>query len=282
METILRLKFWLAMGLVVTAGLGLLVVGIIQGAENRTMASAIDKDLQKVEGIQEVKNPLWADREKKLTANYEKQLNDIEAELSVPDVTLDRRFDEESDPDEPRKFGEWRHIYPKKANELRERLVNAVDEISSAPLTFHSVPSTWMENNVMAAWEKEYWLQEVIVRAIERTNRGLSDNRRVLYFGTLKFAGSAAVPMRKAHSSGFRCHGFTFDVHMRYMDVPSLLEQLLRDPLHIEITSVYMTNASKATDSPEEPVLAVVIAGYIPEHAAAAKGRSKNTGGASK
>ncbi len=242
MEGILRLKFWLAAALVALFGFGLLVVSVVQAAQNRSAKAGIARDLEKVSTS--MKNPIhnskWANQLREHEASYREQLKAVTADLQKQGKLLKRPF---ADP-RPDAFG-FLEIYPGKVKELKERLADSVYESDPRALRdrgqefFRS--QEYPEDSEMRKAEQEYWIQEAIVSAVERTNDGPED--KILGFRrlTLKLNGQPDHYMRAAHKKkSFGCHVFGIVVVMVYEDVPVFLKELLDVGLALEITSVSM------------------------------------------
>ncbi len=176
MEGILRLKFWLAAALVALFGFGLLVVSVVQAAQNRSAKAGIARDLEKVSTS--MKNPIhnskWANQLREHEASYREQLKAVTADLQKQGKLLKRPF---ADP-RPDAFG-FLEIYPGKVKELKERLADSVYESDPRALRdrgqefFRS--QEYPEDSEMRKAEQEYWIQEAIVSAVERTNDGPED-----------------------------------------------------------------------------------------------------------
>ena len=94
MGAILKMKFWLAMGLILLAAIGLLVVGVVQGAQNAAAMSKLRSSVEEAESKTrgQIKGPQWAAEQKKLSASYKKQLQTVMGELDTGDQHLDDPF----------------------------------------------------------------------------------------------------------------------------------------------------------------------------------------------
>ena len=251
MATILRLKFWLGIGLATLVGFGLLAVGLLEARQDQSTTSKLTTDYA---GLQEtvsgkMKGTAYARQEASLADSYAEQYEQLLASAKQSDALLERVFDDpELGSKGPLDGGRWLRVYPQMIAGLQKRLRDAVDGTGSSPLVVQTFAGgRWPDASQMHDAEKRYWIQEAVVGAVERTNEGMATDRRMPTFVSFRFERDAEQRLQKVHGSNlFSTRPFSLQFTMRYSDVPVFMEELLKDPLGFEITSVRMAPGGKA------------------------------------
>ncbi len=245
MGTIIRSKYWGALGLVVLLALVLFLAGALPKirANNKrldTLSTRADElERYRREGA---KNPRWVTQQEEVGKELKNQRASIEQELLERDALLERHFrDPETGEKGPLEYGQWAVVYEQKMANLYEKLEDSVTLVLSRdPLEEANLGRVWRSVPLMHGLEKEYWIQQTVVDAIAELN---SASRVVPVFGQFRFLAKPERLLSPAHAGNFRCRAFSLEVAMQFKFATAFLKKLLEAPdpdncLGIEITSV--------------------------------------------
>jgi len=245
MSFIMRMKFWIGLGLLVLAAVVLfaLLAAPELSANKRTFAE-LDQRRQKIEqyaASQYIKNTAWIEQARRVRADYEKQLEEIKSYLAARDELLEKRFEDPEDPDAqtPLQAGRWKMVYKEKMDKLLEKLDEHVTELGAGmPLVEANLGDVWPSDAEMHREEKRYWLQKAIVDTIVNLNAA---RQVVPVFYEIRLTDRPERLLSEAHGEKFRCIPFQFRVAMEFKNVPRLLNELLAHKIGLELTGLSIT-----------------------------------------
>lgn len=254
MQTLMRLKFWVGIAVIVIVAVVLFVVGPLSAMgrndeQFETLEERAD-DLQRYVD-QKVKNEKWQEQQSRVQRQMERQLRQMQEELLSRDALLEKHL---KDPDTgaagPLSFGRFPTAYNQKMSELRTTLEDSVIKLGSdQPLVQESLGSEWQPQPVLHAFEKQLWIQEAIVNAVADVNSGATV---VPVFTSFTFRDQPLRLLSPAHREKFDTIPFELKVAMEFEFYPLFLERLMEIPLGPEITATNITRYTEGTGSGRE------------------------------
>lgn len=243
MATIIRLKFWFGLGVVVLCGLSVFLFGALPDIRsNNRQFDELEKLAKDMEGIVKtgVKNKNWIEQQEDMRAELDEQLEEINEDIVERDKqTLEQYFDDpETGAEGPLEWIRWNLAYSRKMEQLQNRLKDSVLQVRSIdPLVVDKVSNTEVVQSLLHAREKRFWVQEAIVNCVADLNS--HSKKLVPVFVSFRFVSNPDQILHPSHRSGdFSNIAFQLNVEMEFTYVAALMEALLRSDLAIELTSV--------------------------------------------
>ncbi|MFP4028501.1 MAG: hypothetical protein ACLFWL_11980 [Candidatus Brocadiia bacterium] len=241
MGFIIRMKFWLGLGLMVIVALLILVFGALpQVGENREQYEDLKDRSEKMDRLVrgEIPNPKWVKQQEGVQKKLERQLTGIEEFLKAPDSQLEKHLGGGS---KLLPYFIFREKYREKREEIEQRLRNSVEKvISKNPLGFsqRGLGLTSPPKEELLPLEKKLWIREDLVEAIESLNK---DGDIVTVFRELKFTAKPERYLARVHKNQFNVIPFEMTVAMEFDFVPIFVQKILQIDVQPEITSIAMT-----------------------------------------
>lgn len=247
MEFIMRMKFWIALGLLV------LVSGVVFGVwfvPARGKSSSLMDDWERKAGEVHTlaQQPRAPNQEaigqaRGLKDDYERDLQQVMQKLQERDRLLERYIPDPADNSEKAvEPGKWKGIYDEQMTALDEDIRKSFAVASQGLVVRKYYGDDWPPVDEMRREAKRYWMQRYLMQSLAEAN----DERMVVpVLTSFAFVEKPERLLHPSHGELFRPWAFELVIATEFQDLPLVLEKLLQCEVGVSITSVQMDRRSE-------------------------------------
>ncbi len=272
MEFIMRMKFWIALGLLV------LVSGVVLGVwfvPARGKSSSLMEDWQRKAGEvhtlaqqQRAPNQEAISQARGLKDDYERDLQQVMQKLQERDQLLERYMPDPADNSEKAvEPGKWKGIYDEQMTALEEDIRKSFAVASQGLVVRTHYGDDWPPVEEMRREAKRYWMQRYLLQALAEAN---DERMAVPVLSSFTFLERPERLLHPSHGELFRPWAFELVIATEFQDLPLVLEKLLQCEVGVSITSVQMDRRSEGIGT---------SAAQLAQSRAAAREREQPTAG---
>lgn len=247
MEFIMRMKFWIALGLLV------LVSGVVFGVwfvpARGKSSSLMDDWQQKADEVHTLAQQPRAPNQEAISQarglkdDYERDLQQVMQKLQERDRLLERYIPDPADSSEKAvEPGKWKGIYDEQMTALEEDIRKSFAVASQGLVVRKYYGDDWPSAEEMRREAKRYWMQRYLMQSLAEAN----DERMVVpVLSGFAFVDRPERLLHPSHGQLFRPWAFELVIATEFQDLPLVLEKLLQCEVGVSITSVQMDRRSE-------------------------------------
>jgi len=253
MEEIKRLKFWIALGLLVLASGVVLGVWFVPARkESVSCLSDWQTKLAKVKSYQDKKEKLGrpdVSAAQELQQKYAQQLEEAKQILAQQDKLLEDYIPDLDGTRKPLDPGTWKEIYKAQMDALEDDVQTSFPSAPSSVVSQTDFGFRWPTPEEMREEAKRYWVQRYLLEAICEVNRVS------VVIPALKSFNLVNRPDRLLTTDDatmFTPIAFEFAFSTEFESLPMILHKLLQCKVGLNITTVDVKRRPKVSLGPQQ------------------------------
>lgn len=253
MEEIKRLKFWIALGLLVLAGGAVLGVWFVPARkESASCLSDWQTKLAKVKSYQGKEDKLGrpdVSAAQELQQKYAQQLGQAKQILAQQDKLLEDYIPDLDGTRKPLDTATWKEVHKAQMDALEEDVQTSFPSAPSSVVSQTDYGFSWPTPEEMREEAKRYWVQRYLLEAICEVNKVS------VVIPALKSFALVNRPDRLLTSDDatmFTPIAFEFAFSTEFESLPMVLHKLLQCKVGLSITTVSVKRRSKVSLGPQQ------------------------------
>jgi len=239
MDAIKRLKFWIALGLlVVVSGVVLGVWFVPARKQSATTLSdwrSKEKEVESYGGRTDVRGPADVDALKTLQEGYEQQRAQARELLEEWDKLLEDYIPDDDGSRHEMEGGEWKFAYAARMDALEEDVQSSFPSAPENVVTRVDFGAAWATQEEMVQEAKRYWVQRYLLDAIMEVNKVSDVIPRLKGFHLIDRPDRL---LSADDATMFRPIAFEFQFATEFTSVPMVLQKLLECRVPVAVTTV--------------------------------------------
>ncbi len=250
MNFLRRNRFWVALALL------LIVSGLAFGAYAKMRAANTEradeiagrqKELAKYAEGGQIVSEEWIDQARKRQGVWKEEIKQTRQLLMSQDDLVEQYFRDPDHPEsrEPLDSGIWKLVYQEKMHALTQKVQSSFPVVGKAPLIKKEYGQEWLEEEIMRAGEKQFWIQKYLVDALAALNEKQGEPV-VEVFGGFQFLQQPERLLHPAHQRLFRPIPFRVRIATTFPDVPRVIHALREHKANFRVTGFEVVRSSLA------------------------------------
>ncbi|NLW49454.1 MAG: hypothetical protein GXY85_01240 [Candidatus Brocadiaceae bacterium] len=248
MDMIRRMKFWIALGLLVV------VSGVVLGVWYRDAretsareASDFQSKVQRAKSFStksDIRSPLDVQAVAEAQKQYEEQLRMANELLAEKGKLLEQHIPDRNGEIRPVAAHEWKDVYDYQMRRLEEDVQANFPIAPQTVVVSATLGDDYPTPDIRRAETKRYWVQRYLLQAMIKVNR---DSDVIPTLKSFTFGGRPDRLLSADDATMFQPIAFEFEFAIEYRNLPMVIGKLLECEVPVAVTTVSMKRRSEVS-----------------------------------